>query len=65
MVDELMAEGFGDPLQSRRELVLANRVTIASQVTVAAVPCNEVSGKLLEVPFQVEAPEPPSFDFIL
>lgn len=66
MIDVLMAEGFGDPLQYCREPVLANRVTIASQVTVAAVPCNEVSGEVLEgVPFQVEALEPPTFDFVL
>lgn len=30
MVDELMAEGFRDPLSPRRELVLVNRVTVAS-----------------------------------
>lgn len=41
-------------------------MTIASQVTVAAVPCNEVDGKVLEgVPFQVEAPESPTTNFTL
>lgn len=60
MVSELMAEGFGDPLPRRREPELVNRVTMA------AVPSNEVGGEVPEgVPFQVEAPEPPTTDFAL
>lgn len=66
MVDELMAEGFGDPLPPRQEPMLINRVTVANQVCVASVPSNEPSGEVLEeIPFQVEALEPPSSDFIL
>lgn len=66
IIDELMVEGFGDPLSPHREPALVYRVTVASQVTVAATPRNEVGGEVLEgVPFQVEALEPPSTDFTL
>lgn len=66
IISELMAEGFGDHLLPRRDPELPNRVTIASQVTVATVPCNEVDGEVLEgVPCQVEAPESPTTDFTL
>lgn len=66
MVSELLAEGFGDPLPRRLEPELVNRVTVVIQVTVAAVPRNEAGGEVPEgVPFQVEAPEPPTTDFAL
>lgn len=66
IVDELMVEGFRDPLPPYREPMLVNKVTIASQVTVAAAPRNEASGKVHEgLPFQVEALEPLSTDFTL
>lgn len=66
MINELMAKGFGDPLPSRQEPGLANRVTVASQVTMAAVTSNEVDDEIPEgVPFEVEALEAPTSDFTL
>lgn len=66
IVDELMVEGFGDPLPPCHEPMLVNRVTVASQVTVAVVPSNEPGGEVPKgIPFQVEALEPPSSYFTL
>lgn len=48
IIDELMAEGFEDPLLPRWEPTRVNIVTVASQVTVAAVPRNESGGEVPE-----------------
>lgn len=66
MINELIVEGFGDPLPTRCGPRLANRVTIASQVTVIVASGNKVDGEIPEgVPFEVEGLEVPATNIAL